>query len=169
MTLAAIGLGSSLGDRHAWLELAVRKLDARPDCTVLRTSRWVRTPPMRGGTARGWFLNGVVLIETTATPEALLHACRALEDDAARRRKGHWGDRTLDLDLLVVDGVTYDDPWLILPHPGIAGRPFVLDPLIEVWPEAKHPTTGVLFADLPRDGRPRPVRDGLLTRYLHRR
>lgn len=162
----AIGLGSSLGDRRGWIELAVRKLDARPDSRVIRTSRLVRTPPMKGGSARGWFLNAVTLLETEATPRALLAACAALEEAAGRRRKSHWGDRTLDLDLLVAEGVVSDDPWLVLPHPGIADRPFVLGPLVEVWPEATDPRTGVRYADLPVRSGPVPVPVGILARRL---
>lgn len=162
----AIGLGSSLGDRHGWIELALRKLDARPDTRVLRTSRLVRTPPMKGGTARGWFLNAVALVETDAEPRVLLDACAALEEAAGRRRKSHWGDRTLDLDILVVDGIVSDDPWLVLPHPGIAARPFVLGPLIEVWPDAVDPRTGVAYRELATGDGPSPVPVGILARRL---
>lgn len=162
---AAVGLGSSLGDRHAWIELALRKLHARPDTTVVRVSRLVRTPPMRGGSARGWFLNAVALVDTTLTPRELLQACATLEESAGRRRKSHWGDRTLDLDVLLVDGVVSDDPWLTLPHPGIAARRFVLGPLLEIWPDAAHPATGARYADLPEGSGPVPVPAGILARW----
>jgi 2-amino-4-hydroxy-6-hydroxymethyldihydropteridine diphosphokinase len=161
---AAIGLGSSLGDRFAWIELALRKLDATAGIRVLRVSRLVRTPPMKGGSARGWFLNAVCLIETELSPPDLLRACAALEESAGRRRKSHWGDRTLDLDVLLVDGVVRTDPWLTLPHPGIARRPFVLGPLLEVWPGATHPGTGVPYAELPQGSGPVPVPVGILAR-----
>ena len=163
---AAIGMGSSLGDRYAWLELAVRCLNAHPDISVVRTSRWVRTPPMRGGTARGWFLNGVVLVETSLDPRELLEVCRELEDRAARRRKGHWGDRTLDLDILHVENVEIRDAWLVLPHPGLADRPFALAPLQEVWPEARNPGDNRLFTDYPVPQKRRPVAVGILPRRL---
>lgn len=162
----AIGLGSSLGDRRGWIELAVRKLHARPDTTVVRSSRLLRTPPMRGGSARGWFLNAVCLLETEASPRDLLTACAQLEEDAGRRRKSHWGDRTLDLDVLVAEGVVSDDPWLVLPHPGIAERPFVLGPLLEVWPDVVDPRTGIPYADLPLGIGPVPVPTGILARKL---
>lgn len=163
---AAIGMGSSLGDRLGWLELAVRCLNAHPEVTVLRTSRWLRTPPMRGGTARGWFLNGVALVETSLTPMELLDVCRGLEDRAARRRKGYWGDRTLDLDILHMEGVAVSDAWLVLPHPGLLDRPFALGPLREVWPTARHPEQDRLFTDYVMPRRRRPVPVGILPRRL---
>jgi len=132
----AIGLGASLGDRRRTLERALRRLDAHPGLTFLRGSRWYLNPPMKGGTAQGWFLNGVGLYESTLDPMEVLAACRALEDAEGRRRARHWGDRPLDLDVLVVEGVTSDDPTLRLPHPGVADRPFVWWPLHEVWPDA---------------------------------
>jgi 2-amino-4-hydroxy-6-hydroxymethyldihydropteridine diphosphokinase len=132
----AIGLGASMGDRRRALELALCRLDATPGTRVLRVGRWVRTPPMRGGTARGWFLNGVALLETELDVFALLDRCRALEADAGRRRAKWWGDRPLDLDLLVAEDVVSRDPRLTLPHPGVIHRPFVWGPLAEVWPEA---------------------------------
>ncbi len=137
----AIGLGASLGDRRRTLERAIRHLAAAPDTQLVRGSRWYLNTPMRGGTATGWFLNGVARFDTTAEPLELLRRCRALEDLEGRRRARHWGDRPLDLDVLVVEGITSDDPVLRLPHPGIARRAFVWWPLHEVWPEAARALT----------------------------
>lgn len=131
----ALGLGASLGPRRATLERTLRRLDARPDVRVLRVSRWYLSAPMRGGEARGAFLNGVALLDVDLTPLALLDVCRALEAEAGRRRGRHWGDRPLDLDLLVAEGVTVATPRLTLPHPGLAARPFVYWPLREAWPD----------------------------------
>lgn len=132
----AVGLGSSLGDRRATLERTVHALHATPGLRVEAVSRWYVSPPMRGGTAQGWFLNGVVRLESDLDPWAVLARCRALEEAAGRRRARFWGDRTLDLDLLVADGFTSADPALVLPHPGVGVRPFVDLPLAEVWPAA---------------------------------
>ncbi len=160
----AVGLGSSLGDRRAQLERAVAILDARPDTALIRASRWYRTPPMRGGTARGWFLNGVALFETSVEPIAFLDVCIALERRFGRRRARFWGDRTLDLDVLLADDQILDSPTLKLPHPAIARRAFVLRPLLEVWPHAIDPISGLAYRDLPVPGGPRPVPVGLLAR-----
>jgi 2-amino-4-hydroxy-6-hydroxymethyldihydropteridine diphosphokinase len=132
----ALGLGASLGPRRATLERTLARLDARPDVAVLRVSRWYRSAPMSGGTARGLFLNGVALLDLKMTPRAFLDLCRGLEHDAGRRRARYWSDRPLDLDLLVADGLRSDDPDLTLPHPGVLSRAFVYWPLLEVWPEA---------------------------------
>lgn len=157
----AVGLGSSLGDRRAHLELAVRKLHVTRGLRVLRTSRWYRSPPLPGGAARNWFLNGVTLLEGTVTPEAVLARCRELEDQAGRRRARFWGDRSLDLDLLLAEGVISDTPSLTLPHAGIAKRSFVLQPLLEVWPDAVDPRTERPWAEFPTPPGPRLVAVGV--------
>lgn len=167
----AIGLGSSLGDRRRALETAVARLATRPGLRLLRTSAWVRTPPLRGGAARNWFLNGVALFETTLSPLEVLDLCVALEEAAGRRRARHWGDRTLDLDLLLWGDRALSEPRLTVPHPGIARRPFVLGPLLEVWPDARDPISGRPYAELPTPAGPRPSAAGRLApkgalRYL---
>lgn len=152
----AIGLGASLGDRRKRLELTLRQLGATPGLRFLRGSRWYVSPPLTGGTARNWFLNGVGLFESDLDVKQVLARCRRLEEQAGRRRARHWGDRTLDLDVLVADGIRSDDPSLVLPHPAIAQRPFVLLPLLEVWPDAVDARTGRPYRDAPPPPGPRP-------------
>ncbi len=153
----ALGVGSSLGDRVAHLAVAIRRLNAMPGIRVVRVSRLYRTPPMRGGTARGWFLNAVAKIETELTAEALLQICRKLEEDAGRRRARFWGDRPLDLDILLVDEQVIETETLRVPHPGIAQRPFVHRPLAEVWPDAIDARTGRPWTDAEKIDIPRAV------------
>ena len=160
----AVALGSSLGDRRAVLQRTVSRLDHTPGIRVVRVSRWVRTPPLTGGTAAHWFLNGVALLETALSPEAVLDVCVALEEQAGRRRARYWGDRTLDLDLLLAEGGPVRTDRLVLPHPAIGRRRFVLEPLLEVWPDARDPATGVAYADLPPPPGPRPVPWGMVAR-----
>jgi 2-amino-4-hydroxy-6-hydroxymethyldihydropteridine diphosphokinase len=112
---------------------------------------------MRGGTARGWFLNGVVRVETALPPAELLAACIAIERREGRRRARHWGDRTLDLDLLLHDAGVVREPGLTLPHPGIAARPFVWLPLREVWPDARDPVSGKQVFETASTAGPQPV------------
>lgn len=145
----AVGIGSSLGDREGALTIAVRSLAAAPGMRLLRVSRWVRTPPLRGGHARNWFLNGVALFDTHLDPHDVLARCVRLERRAGRRRAVHWGDRSLDLDLLLLEGQVVRTPTLQLPHPAIALRPFVLGPLLEVWPDATDPRTGAPYRLCP--------------------
>ncbi len=171
----AIGLGTSLAlqsrtangpvaARAARLALTIRQLNATPGMSLLRTSPWISTPPLRGGTARGVFLNGVALFETTLDPHEVLDRCVVLEEMAGRRRGRWWGDRTLDLDVLVMDGIVLSDERLTLPHPAIADRPFVLGPLLAVWPDAIDPRDGTPWAGQPAPRGPRPVHRGQVAR-----
>ena len=162
MNRVAVGLGSSLGDRRGQVELAIAMLSARPHTRFVRASRWYRTPPMRGGTARGWFINGVAAFDTELEPLEFLAECVALEHRLGRRRVRFWGDRTLDLDLLLAGDRVIDTPRLQLPHPAIADRSFVLIPLLEAWPDAIDPRSGSRYADLPVPGGPRPAPIGVL-------
>lgn len=163
----ALGLGSSLGDRRGILELALRRLAIHPRITLIRASRWYRTPPMAGGTARNWFLNGVALVESDLEPVELLALCKRIERDAGHRPRRHWGDRPLDLDLLVAEGVHSDAPELVLPHRGIGKRSFVLTPLLEVWPDCVDARTGTAYANLPEPPGPRCARAGVAARPRH--
>jgi len=158
----ALGLGSSLGDRRLQVERAVAMLAARTGARGMRVSRWYRTPPMRGGTARGWFLNGVAAFDTDLDPLEVLEVCVALERGFGRRRARYWGDRTLDLDVLLAGDRIVDHPRLQLPHPAIAHRAFVLLPLREAWPDAVDPRTGSRYAALPVPPGPAPVPIGVL-------
>lgn len=163
----AIGLGCSLGPRRRTLELAVRHLD-RPDLRLLRVSRWYASPPLAGGSARNPFLNGVALFETHLPPPEILARCRALEAAAGRRRARHWGDRTLDLDVLQYGDRVSDDPALTLPHPAVGRRPFVLWPLLEVWPDATDPRTQRPWRASPPPDRPHPWPVGAAARPCQR-
>lgn len=164
---AAIGLGTSLGDRRGRLELTVRRIHRWPGVDVVACSRWYCTPPMRGGAARNPFLNGVVLLETDCNADQLLALCQREERIAGRRRGATWGDRTLDLDVLLVGNQVIDTPLLTVPHPGVASRAFVRTPLLDVWPDALHPRHSVPIATLPAAQLPRAWRVGQGARALY--
>lgn len=136
MARAAIGLGANLGDRRARLGEAVRRL-GEAGVTVAVSSLY-ETAPI-GGPVQGPFLNAVAVLDTDLAPRALLEFCLGLEREAGRRRRVRWGPRTLDLDLLLYDRVVVDEPGLQVPHPRLALRRFVLEPLAEAWPEAALP------------------------------
>ena len=148
MTTFALALGTSLGDREARLAITVQRLSHTPGIDVVRSSRIYRSPPMRGGHARNPFCNAVVRGVTSLGAEALLVRCQQLERDANRRRRLFWGDRTLDVDILLWGDLVRDDALLTLPHPGIGSRSFFLRPLLEVWPDACCPATGTAYASL---------------------
>lgn len=159
----AIGLGSSLGDRERALQLALSRL-SRSDMTLTRVSRPVRTPPLRGGTARGWFLNAVALFSTALPPQAVLERCIEIERSAGRRRGRYWADRPIDLDMLLYGDQIVRTEALTIPHPSIAKRAFVLYPLLEIWPDATDPRTHEPYASCPPPPGPAPTPTGILAR-----
>ena len=129
MARAFLGLGSNLGDREAFLRDAIAEI---PDVTAV--SRLYETAPV-GGPDQGRYLNVVVQLETARTPRELLRICRECEAAADRVREVRWGPRTLDVDVLWVDGVTVGEPDLIVPHPRMFERAFVLMPLRDLAPD----------------------------------
>jgi len=148
-TLAHIGLGSNLGDRVAAIREALAQLDAQPGIEVLRTSRLYETEPV-GPVEQGRFINAVAELETSLSARELLAALLAIEARLGRERERgeRWGPRTIDLDLLLLDDLVLDEPDLIVPHPELAQRPFVLVPLCELIPDARHPGLGRTFGEL---------------------
>jgi 2-amino-4-hydroxy-6-hydroxymethyldihydropteridine diphosphokinase len=131
---AYLGLGSNLGDRLHLLQEAVARLDHLPDTRVIACSSVHETPPW-GYAEQPVYLNMAVILETTLSPEALLTATREIESALGRQRTLRWGPRTIDIDLLVVEGETRNTPELQLPHPHITERRFVLEPLAEIAPD----------------------------------
>jgi 2-amino-4-hydroxy-6-hydroxymethyldihydropteridine diphosphokinase len=131
---AYVALGSNLGDRLAYLQLAVDALAAAPGVHLAGVSRVYETVPV-GGPAQNPYLNAVVALDTNLDPHALWHRCQQIETMAARERIERWGPRTLDVDVLLVDDWHIDGPDLTLPHPRMWQRGFVLAPLRDVAPQ----------------------------------
>lgn len=129
MTRVLLGMGSNLGDRRAHLRDAVSALSG-----VVAVSDLYETEPV-GGPNQGAYLNLVVALESDRSPRELLGVCQRLEAAAERVRDVRWGPRTLDVDILWIDGVTVDEPDLEIPHPRMFDRRFVLAPLSEVAPD----------------------------------
>jgi 2-amino-4-hydroxy-6-hydroxymethyldihydropteridine diphosphokinase len=130
---AFIGLGSNLGDRRALLRAAVDGLQVAGD--VVGVSPLYETAPVGGPEGQGPYLNVVVALLTGDTPRRLLERCRALEAAAGRVRSVHWGPRTLDADVLWVQGCEVDEPDLTVPHPRLWERRFVVQPLADLAPD----------------------------------
>ncbi len=133
-----LGLGSNLGDRSRLLASAIERL-AGPDLRVVRRSRIFETPPW-GKTDQPFFLNQVIEVETTLTPEALLARCRDVEQTLGRVRSERWGPRTIDVDILLYGDLVLRHPDLVIPHPDLGRRAFVLVPLAEIAPGLRLPT-----------------------------
>ena len=127
---AFLGLGSNLGDRWAHLRAAVAAL---PD--VVAVSPVYETSPVGGPEDQGPYLNCVVELSTELGPRGLLGVAQRLEAAAGRERHERWGPRTLDVDVLLVDDLTVDEPDLVVPHPRMWERRFVLAPLADLAPD----------------------------------
>ena len=134
---AFLGLGSNLGDRWAHLRRAVDQLRAGTRAPVTAVSRVYETEPVGGPEGQGPYLNLVVelAVASGSDPYRLLQECRRLEASAGRVRAARWGPRTLDADVLWIDGVSIDDPEFTVPHPRWRERRFVLAPLHELAPD----------------------------------
>ena len=131
---AYLGIGSNLGDRLAYLQLAVDALALVPGVQVVAVSRVYETAPV-GGPPQDAFLNAVVAIDTTKVPEELLLRGQEIEEQAERVRVERWGPRTLDVDVLLFDDRRVNTPDLTIPHPRMWERGFVLAPLRDVAPD----------------------------------
>ena len=138
MAIAYIALGSNLGDKEKNLRRALLLL-TQQGVEVVRVSSFLSTEPY-GVTDQPQFLNAVACVRTSLTPLALLDVLLATELAMGRVRLRHWGERNIDLDLLLYEDVVLDLPRLHLPHPDMQNRDFVLLPLAEIAPELKHPT-----------------------------
>ena len=126
-----LGLGSNVGKREENIKTAVRNLSQNPNITVVHRSSLYETEPI-GYIDQASFLNAVVQINSSLSPQEILSICQEIEAKMGRERKIHWGPRNIDIDLLIYDGVIMNTPDLILPHPFLAERRFVLVPLAEI-------------------------------------
>lgn len=138
MAIAYIALGSNLGDKEKNLRRALLLL-TQQGVEIVRVSSFLSTEPY-GVTDQPQFLNAVACVRTSLAPLALLDVLLATELAMGRVRLRHWGERNIDLDLLLYEDVVLDMPRLRLPHPDMQNRDFVLLPLAEIAPELKHPT-----------------------------
>lgn len=139
MSDAYVALGSNLGDRAASLRGACGAIESLPRTAITQRSRVYQTEPV-GPVEQGAFLNAVVRLDTELEPVALLHHLQVIERDAGRQRAETWGPRTLDLDLLLYDDRIISTNELILPHPRLHERRFVLQPLCDIAPDRIHPS-----------------------------
>ena len=138
-TLAFVGLGSNLGDRVAFLDLAVAQLGASAGISVLEVSPVYETEPV-GGPPQGAYLNAAVALRTALAPRALLERLLAIEALAGRVRSAARDEpRRLDLDLLLYGDLAISEPGLVVPHPRLHERAFALVPLADLAPDLVHP------------------------------
>ena len=137
---AYIGLGANQGDRAANLYNAVARLSATPGVTIKQMSTLIDTPPVGGPEGSPPFLNGAIAIETTLGSHALMKVLTDIEKELGRVRREKWEPRLIDLDLLLYGTEIISSDNLIVPHPLMHERAFVLRPLAEIAPKVVHPT-----------------------------
>ena len=146
MNTAYISLGSNMGDRESYLEKAINILGSHGKIEVTKRSSMYETDPV-GFTEQDQFLNMVIEIRTSLSPETLLHQCLQVEIDLGREREFKWGPRIIDLDILLYNHLVIESENLLIPHPRMQERAFVLIPLLEVAPRIEHPSINAPFVD----------------------
>ncbi len=142
-THAYVALGSNLGDRESNLVRAFDALSALPGTALIARSRVIETPPV-GPPGQGPYLNAAAALRTSLSARALLEGLQAIEERAGRKRsrETRWGPREIDLDLLLMGDQIIAESGLIVPHPRMHERRFVLAPLAEIAPDVVHPVLG---------------------------
>ncbi len=156
MALVLIGLGSNLGDRLGNLRRAVAEIIERTGADLEAESRIYETAPWQMQAGAGAFLNAAIRLRTSASPYEFLRIIRDVEEELGRpersgRNSGPYADRTVDIDILDWDGLVLNTPDLILPHPGIQDRRFVLEPLYDIAKDWVHPVLGKTATELLRE------------------
>ncbi len=146
MSRVWIAVGGNIGDTEAYIKSAIDKMADR-GIHLLKSSRLIRTKPY-GNVEQDDFLNGVLLCETGKSPVEVLDNLLEIEKELGRVRLIRWGPRTIDLDILYYDDVVLENERLVIPHPEIPKRTFVLEPLSEISPEKVHPVLKVTSEEM---------------------
>mgnify|MGYP001032250995 CR=1 FL=1 len=141
-----LSLGSNIGNRFDYIDEAVQMLHSQEEIKVVNISSVYETDPV-GYEEQALFLNIVVQIETSLNPFSLLEQCQRIESELGRKRIIRWGPRTIDLDILLYNHENIVSEKLIIPHPRIEERAFVLVPLIEIAPDIKLPNKSILLKE----------------------
>ena len=151
MAIVYAGLGSNLGNKSDNIRKALDMLDMADNASVLAVSSFYETEP-EGYEDQDWFLNAAAQLKTTLSPVELLKLFKEIEQTIGRHKSVRWGPREIDLDLLLYDELSFESPDLVVPHPRMHQRAFVLAPLAEIAENVRHPvldkTIGILLAEL---------------------
>ena len=146
--IAYIALGSNLGDRERNIRSAVKKLGETDGVSVVKVSKLFDNPAVGGPENSPNFLNAAARLETTLGSHALLHRLLEIERELGRQRREKWEPRLIDLDLILYGDQIISSQELVIPHPLMHERKFVLQPLAEIAPDIVHPTLQMTIAGL---------------------
>ena len=145
-TEVVLGIGGNKGDRAAFLQKAMETLSQQ--ASLIGYSQIYETEVWGGVATAGNFLNQVLLLHTQMDAMGFLEVIQRIEEQLGRTREQHWGDRTIDIDILYFGDQVWDSPSLTIPHPYLAQRSFVLQPLAEILPKKIHPILGKTTLEL---------------------
>lgn len=144
---AYIAFGSNIGDRVSHIENGIRKIRESKFCKIEKISQYLLTKPY-GVVEQEDFLNGVMEVNTMLPAQELLEFLQSIEEEEGRKREIHWGPRTLDLDIVFYDKEIIDTETLVVPHPDMHNRNFVLQPMAEIAPYFRHPLNGKTVGEM---------------------
>lgn len=144
-----LGLGSNIGERHAYLNAAAAAIKHIAGVKVIGASSVYESDPV-GKTDQPKFLNAVLELETSLLPPALLSELKAVEQAVGRTMTERWGPREIDIDILLYDGLVHEEAALRVPHSEMEKRKFVLIPLREIAPDVVHPISGLTATEMAR-------------------
>lgn len=145
-----LSIGSNIGDRAGYISYGVGRIASEISVRKLTPSKLIETAPY-GFVQQPPFLNGAIELETLLSPYELLAVIHRIEAEAGRERTIHWGPRTLDIDILLYDDCIFEKEELMIPHPDMANRMFVLEPLAKLCPGKVHPVTGKTIWQMKRE------------------
>jgi 2-amino-4-hydroxy-6-hydroxymethyldihydropteridine diphosphokinase len=132
MVTCYLGIGSNLGDRRGNIRLSIKKINSLKGTKIIKLSRMIETNPVGGPKKQRKFLNAALKIKTSLTPFNLLKNLKKIELELGRTKTVRWGPRTIDLDILFYSGRAVNAKNLLIPHPRIFQRDFVIRPLLEI-------------------------------------
>lgn len=151
MAIVYLSLGSNFGDRIGYVQQAAGLLGASEGITIVRTSAFYETEPW-GMNTENWFVNAVLEIKTTLSPQKLLEECQRIENQLGRKRSDNgYIDRTMDIDILFYNKDIINEENLVVPHKYVHLRAFTLVPLLELIPNFEHPVLHKTITDLHSD------------------
>ncbi|MDH4069811.1 MAG: 2-amino-4-hydroxy-6-hydroxymethyldihydropteridine diphosphokinase [Ignavibacteria bacterium] len=157
-----LGLGSNLGERQVALQNAAKAIGRIPDVKIVWGSPVYETEPY-GNSDQPAFLNAALQVETILDPAGLFQELQQIEKEVGRKEGERWGPREIDIDILVYDGLVFDEANLRVPHPDIERRKFVLVPLNDIAPDLVHPVSGLTVSEMLRECRS----GGSVVRSIH--